>query len=178
MSTNSTVYTMRDAAPSVASTSASTPSKFGRSASSMGASVSEDITQFIFLNPIWLMMACKSILRHNLQEKLMQLAKQKEKLRKKNQGFYANTGCPVISRTEALELWNDDSVEGREKVWLKITKEAIKTHQMSPFNFLIRLLVTFNVFVPIDLTIETMNLGGVRINELFVSDDSETIDDR
>ena len=169
---------MRNAAPSAASTSASTPSKLDRSASSVGASPSEDITQFIFLNPIWLMMACKSILRHNLQERLKQLAKQQEKLRKKNQGFYAQTSCPVISRTEALELWNDDSVQGKEKKWLKVTKKAIERHDMNPFNFLIRLLVTFNVFVPIDLTIKTMNLGGVRINELFVTNESETLDDR
>ena len=68
-------------------------------------------------------------------------------------------------------------MQGKERKWLKVTKKAIAKHDTNPFNFLIRLLVTFNVFVPIDLTIKTMNLGGVRINELFVADESETIDD-
>ena len=101
MSTNSTVYTKSNAAPGAASTTVSTPSKLDRSVSSVGAA--EDITQFVFLNPIWLMMACKSILRHELQTKLRHLAKQQEKLRKRNQGFYARTDCPVISRTEVRE---------------------------------------------------------------------------
>ncbi|GMH93229.1 hypothetical protein TrVE_jg9584 [Triparma verrucosa] len=182
----STSSTSKEHIPSLASTASSgstMPDKISRTSSSVGSTA--DIAQFIFLSPRWLMTACKGILRHDLKEKLMKLEKAKgERGKSTGGGIYNRHDCPVIRREEVLELWNDASEDDMKskglqdfKTWIKKNREIKDGGGGDPMSFLIRLLVTFNVFVPVDLTIKESILGGVKIGDLYTQDTAGKIDD-
>jgi len=150
------------------SASTSTVNTVGRNNSTN--SNAADVSQFIFLNPIWLMTACKGILRHDLKGALKMIDNDVRG------GFFLKNDCPVITRDEALALWrqSNGSVDKSFVKWVKGTENIIKANGgKSPFIFLIKLLVTFNVFVPVDFTIKQTILGGVRINDLEAPDDED-----
>ena len=115
------------------------------------------LSQFVFLNPRWLVAAVACILRHDLSREIREV--RRSLLAKAPEGsFYeAHLNCPVITADDALMLWQAK----------KFTKKAAERAQeysnnmkMSPFEFLQLLLVRFGVFVPIDLTIDKAFLGG------------------
>ena len=92
-------------------------------------------------------------------------------------GFFLRNDCPVITRDEALALWrqSNGAVDKSFVKWVKGTENIIRANGgKSPFIFLIKLLVTFNVFVPLDFTIKQTILGGVRINDLETPEDDST----
>jgi Leucine-rich repeat (LRR) protein/GTPase SAR1 family protein len=138
---------------------------------------------FVFLNPKWLMLACKSIMRHDLQNALRKLNLGEDKKR----GLYFDNGCPVVSKDEVLELWNKaESHDGdRNNVFLTSTKKCLNMLKEegaanencdgSPFLFLTKLLVNFNVFVPVDLSGSSeVVLGGERIRLVSENPASES----
>jgi len=146
------------------------PSSNFRRGSNPGGSSGTHVSKFIFLNPIWLMTACKGILRHDLKEALNSIEQEDNSL---GGGFFLKNDCPVITRSEALALWRqgDTAVDRSIKRWIKSTEKIISQCGTPPFKFLIKLLVTFNVFVPIDFNLKQTILGGVRINDLDAPDE-------
>ena len=124
------------------------------------------LSQFVFLNPRWLVAAVACILRHDLTREINETRRlfNKEALVGWDSGvlrggtFYeAHLNCPVITAVDACMLWQAK----------KMTKKAAERAQeysnnvtMTPFDFLQRLLVRFRVFVPIDLSIDKTLLGG------------------
>lgn len=124
--------------------------------------MSADLSQFLFLNPRWLVAAVACILRHDLDQ-MIQYTK-----RSSGQGHTsissnsfdeANMNCPVITSEDACMLWRAN----------KLTKKAAERAEESsagimlkPFEFLQLLLIRFRVFIPIDLGIERAFLGGTE----------------
>lgn len=115
------------------------------------------LSQFVFLNPRWLVAAVACILRHDLDLEIRETRRSLSSDNKSDHFYEANLNCPVITADDACMLWQSK----------KFTKKAADRAQeysnnmaVTPFNFLQRLLVRFGVFVPIDLTIEKAVLGG------------------
>lgn len=120
------------------------------------------LSQFVFLNPRWLIAAVACILRHDLDREIKEtrrlMASGQDRDFVRVASFYdAQLNCPVITAEDAYLLWQDK----------RITKKAAKRAQeysnnmtMTPFEFLQLLLIRFGVFVPIDLSIEKAFLGG------------------
>jgi hypothetical protein len=139
-------------------------------------SMSSGLSQFVFLNPRWLVAAVACILRHDLDREI----KETRRLAASNgsqplitdSSFYeAHLNCPVITAEDACLLW-----QGK-----RVTKKAAERAQeysnnmtMTPFEFLQLLLIRFGVFVPIDLTIESIVLGGKEYSHLAESGASAT----
>lgn len=121
------------------------------------------LSQFVFLNPRWLVAAVACILRHDLNREITETrrlssATRKAYLERGDSFVYdANQNCPVITASDACMLWQAK----------KFTKKAAERAQeysnnmtVTPFDFLQRLLIRFGVFVPIDLSIDKAYLGG------------------
>ena len=86
---------------------------------------SSDVSQFIFLNPFWLMLACKSILRHDLSNAIKKIVIEPPKRR----GFFRDHDCPVISKDEVVELWTVNAKKGDlgvdQRNFFKATKACL-----------------------------------------------------
>jgi GTPase SAR1 family protein len=115
------------------------------------------LSQFVFLNPRWLVAAVACILRHDLDREIREARRFSSSDNKVDRFYEANLNCPVITADDACMLWQCK----------RFTKKAADRAQeysnnmaLTPFDFLQRLLVRFGVFVPIDLTIEKAVLGG------------------
>mmetsp|Transcript_25462 Transcript_25462/g.29080 ORF Transcript_25462/g.29080 Transcript_25462/m.29080 type:complete len:1382 (+) Transcript_25462:90-4235(+) len=118
---------------------------------------SSNLSQYIFLNPRWLVAAVACILRHDLDRELREARRVFSNDYRSDNVYEGNLNCPVITAEDALMLWQAK----------KFTKKAADRAQeysnnmrITPFVFLQRLLIRFGVFVPIDLSIEKTYLGG------------------
>jgi hypothetical protein len=150
------------------------------------------VSQFIFLNPFWLMLACKSILRHDLSNAIKKIVIEPPKRR----GFFRDHDCPVISKDEVVELWTVNAKKGDlgvdQRNFFKATKACLgkleeldrklkevdsdlrfegEAGDITPYDFLARLLVNFNVFVPVDLNVADLVIGNVSIGKMSADDD-------
>lgn len=138
------------------------------------------LSQFVFLNPRWLVAAVACILRHDLDREIKdthRLMQGKHAHLDRAHSFQeASLNCPVITAEDAMMLWQAK----------KITKKAAERAQeysnnmtLTPFEFLQLLLIRFGVFVPIDLSIEKALLGGTDYAKLVDSiDESSTACDK
>jgi len=119
------------------------------------------LSQFVFLNPRWLVAAVACILRHDLDREIQETRRSlnnEERTLSFSPTFYdAHLNCPVITARDAKMLWQ------AKKITKKAADRASKASSnmtVTPFEFLILLLIRFGVFVPIDLSIEKAFLGG------------------
>lgn len=121
------------------------------------------LSQYVFLNPRWLVAAVACILRHDLDReiretrRLMRVSQAMSVLRRSSSFYDAHLNCPVITAEDACLLWQAK----------RITKKAAERAQefssnmaLTPFEFLQLLFIHFGVFVPIDLSIDKAFLGG------------------
>lgn len=120
------------------------------------------LSQFVFLNPRWLVAAVACILRHDLDREIKETRRQmtsnKDGRWVKNSNFYeAHLNCPIITGEDACMLWKAKRIT---KLAAKKAEEYSNAMTVTPFEFLQLLLIRFGVFVPIDLTIEKALLGG------------------
>ena len=120
------------------------------------------LSQFVFLNPRWLVAAVACILRHDLDREIQETRRSlnaEERNAAFSPNFYdAHLNCPVITARDAKMLWQ------AKKITKKAADRALKASSnmtVTPFEFLLLLLIRFGVFVPIDLsTIDKAFLGG------------------
>lgn len=119
------------------------------------------LSQFVFLNPRWLVAAVACILRHDLDREIQETRRSlsaNERNANAVTSFYdAHLNCPVITAQDAKMLWQ------AKKITKKAADRALKSSSnmsVTPFEFLLLLLIRFGVFVPIDLSIEKAFLGG------------------
>jgi len=144
-------------------TSITAPTTSDGSITTIDDFMSSGLSQFVFLNPRWLVAAVATILRHDLDREIKETRRQaavlnSKQLLKHPSSFYeAHLNCPIITADDACLLWQSK----------RITKKAAERAQeysnnmaMTPFEFLQQLLIRFGVFVPIDLSIEKAFLGG------------------
>jgi len=121
-------------------TSATISTTEDNTCSNDGDRTSAGLSQFVFLNPSWLVQAVACILRHdlnkNIQARGMALFHD-----------HQTSNCPVITSEYACMLWQEQ----------KVTREVAK--------FLQLLLIRFKVFMPIDLAIGKAVLGGEEFSQ-------------
>ncbi|KAL7541201.1 hypothetical protein ACHAXR_010718 [Thalassiosira sp. AJA248-18] len=132
-------------------------------------SVSLGLSEFIFLNPRWLVAAVACILRHDLTTEIYEVRRALRNVDhlEGNESLSMGEGSqdielktdvnyPVITARDACLLWQN------KRFTKKAAERALQysnNRSVSPYDFLERLLVRFGVFVPIDLSIKT-SLGG------------------
>ncbi|KAL3919439.1 MAG: hypothetical protein SGILL_003753 [Bacillariaceae sp.] len=132
------------------------------SLSTLGDALSGGLSQFVFLNPRWLVAAVACILRHDLDREIQETRRyiRGNQRADRSESFYeANMNCPVITADDACMLWQ------AKKFTKKAAQRAVEysnNMSMKPFEFLQLLLIRFGVFVPIDLGIEKAFLGGIE----------------
>ncbi len=136
--------------------------------------ISGGLSQFVFLNPRWLVAAVACILRHDLDREIQytrrSLAVQGHSSISSNSFDEANMNCPVITSEDACMLWRAKKVTRKAAERAEESSAGIK---LKPFEFLQLLLVRFRVFIPIDLGIERAFLGGTEYARKYVSQASE-----
>jgi len=122
---------------------------------------STGLSQFVFLNPRWLVAAVACILRHDLDREIQETRRSlssKQHIGIKSNSFNeANMNCPVITSEDACMLWQAKKLTRKAAERAEDCSPGIK---LRPFQFLQLLLVRFRVFIPIDLGIERAFLGG------------------
>ena len=130
-------------------------------------SLSNSLSDFIFLNPRWLVAAVACILRHDLTTEIYEARRAlrsadhlegNESLSNGESSFdlVTDVNYPVITARDACLLWKN------KRFTKKAAERALQysnNKSVSPYDFLERLLVRFGVFVPIDLSI-CRYLGG------------------
>lgn len=143
-------------------TNITAPSTADGSVTTLEDFMSAGLSQFVFLNPRWLVAAVACILRHDLDREIKETrrlaASGGKRALSRTASFYdAHLNCPVITADDACLLWQ----------FKRITKKAAERAQeysnnltVTPFEFLQMLLIRFGVFVPIDLSIEKALFGG------------------
>jgi len=148
-------------------------------------SLASGLSQFIFLNPRWLVAAVACILRHDLSREINETRRLLNK--KQLVGWESNTldgdnfyvahlNCPVVTAEDACMLWQ------AKKIINKAAERALQysnSMTMSPFDFLQRLLIRFRVLIPIDLDIEKAMLGGKeygRSGEVIEVDETTSVE--
>ena len=133
------------------------------SSRSFGGASTSQLSQFIFLNPKWLVAAIACILRHDLAIRIKNIRGNSFSGTKSSfeqgQGF-DNVANPTISSQDACLLWKSTPVVQKAVEIMK--KTSNRPSMLSPYEFLQRLLIRFSVFVPIDLRIKKTLLGGVE----------------
>jgi hypothetical protein len=119
------------------------------------------LSQFVFLNPRWLVAAVACILRHDLEREIHEATRSlnsgHRQISRTDSFYEANLNCPVITADDACMLWQT------KKFTKKAAERALEFSSnmtIKPFEFLQLLLIRFGVFVPIDLGIEKAFLGG------------------
>ena len=122
------------------------------------------LSQFIFLNPRWLVLALKLVMRHDLSQHLNDIrsgrASKWTRYGRADSFFNASIRCPILRDSDAKLLWASNTK------LLKSASRAVQGSSESPvdaFAFLENLLVYFGVFVPIDLMSPNVELS----NELY-----------
>uniref|UniRef100_A0A7S1CU18 Uncharacterized protein n=1 Tax=Skeletonema marinoi TaxID=267567 RepID=A0A7S1CU18_9STRA len=126
------------------------------------------LSDFIFLNPRWLVAAVACILRHDLSRELIETKRNLrnvEHLIGDEDSSYSfhdeellatDVSYPVITSQDTIMLWQ------AKRFTKKAAERALQysSKKVDPFDFLQRLLIKFGVFVPIDLSVEKAYLGG------------------
>ena len=126
------------------------------------------LSEYVFLNPRWLVAVVACILRHDLRQAIDDTRRrladnvdyQDEGLEWQQRGGFHSTylNCPIITAEEATMLWKT------KRVILKAAERskhaASNSATMTTFEFLQKLLIRFNVLVPIDLNVEKAQFGG------------------
>ncbi|KAL7579107.1 hypothetical protein ACA910_019138 [Epithemia clementina (nom. ined.)] len=158
-----------DAVLSIDETTITAPGTEDGSLSTVEDVMSTGLSQFVFLNPRWLVAAVACILRHDLDREIKETRRALEgKPPSDRAGTFqeASLNCPVITAEDAMMLWQAK----------RITKKAAERAQaysnnmtITPLEFLQHLLIRFGVFVPIDLSIEKALLGGKEYARLVDS---------
>jgi len=121
-----------------------------------------DLSQFIFLNPRWLVQAVACILRHDLVTKIQEVRRDlsiQDQTTPRPTFNEATVNCPVITSEDAYMLWQDKQVTRKAAELVEYNAAGTK---LKPFEFLQLLLVRFRIFIPIDLGIEKVFLGGIE----------------
>ena len=118
---------------------------------------SASLSQYVFLNPRWLVAAVACILRHDLDSEIRVARRSSTKSRVVESVYEGNLNCPVITAEDALMLWQ---AKRFTKKAADRAEEYSNNMKVTPFVFLQRLLTRFGVFVPIDLSIKKAFLGG------------------
>jgi hypothetical protein len=133
--------------------------------------MSGGLAQFVFLNPRWLVAAVACILRHNLEREIKEARRTfyggRSVGSRANRFSESQLNCPVITADDACMLWKTKKVT---KVAAKKAEESSIDLTVTPFEFLLQLLVRFGVFVPIDLDIDKANLGGQEFSHMLEND--------
>jgi len=134
--------------------------------------MSNGLSQFVFLNPRWLVAAVACILRHDLDREIKETKRQLSTGQTRNlirgSNFYdAHLNCPVITADDACMLWQAKRIT---KIAAKKAQEYSNNMTVTPFEFLQLLLIRFGVFVPIDLSIEKAFLGGKEYAKIDAND--------
>jgi hypothetical protein len=150
---------------SMEDTSITAPSTEDGSLTTVEDMMSNGLSQFVFLNPRWLVAAVACILRHDLDREIKEtrrIAAGKNRVLHSTSFYDAQLNCPVITADDACLLWQAK----------RITKKAADRAQeysndmtVTPFDFLQMLLIRFGVFVPIDLSIDKACLGGKEYSQ-------------
>mmetsp|Transcript_36160 Transcript_36160/g.87460 ORF Transcript_36160/g.87460 Transcript_36160/m.87460 type:complete len:1913 (-) Transcript_36160:67-5805(-) len=137
------------------------PSTEDASMTTAADSVVGGLSQFVFLNPRWLVAAVACILRHDLDQEIHETKRvlnNQQKVVNRSDSFYeANLNCPVITADDACMLWQAKKFT---KKAAERASEYSNNMTLKPFEFLQLLLIRFGVFVPIDLGIDKAFLGG------------------
>ncbi len=128
------------------------------------------LSEYVFLNPKWLVEVVACILRHDLRQEIDETKRLLQELNDYEvTGDWKNAGrgrfldaktinCPIISAEETCMLWKT-----KKKIYRaaeRAKNEAFSGASMTTFEFLQRLLVRFSVLVPIDLSVEKAVFGG------------------
>lgn len=143
-------------------TSMTVPSSADSSIASLDEAGSSGLSQFVFLNPRWLVAAVACILRHDLDREIKETRRlaavgNPTHLQDGTSFSDAQLNCPVITAEDACLLWQAKRITRKAA---ERAQEHSNNMTMTPFEFLQNLLIRFGVFVPIDLTIEKAFLGG------------------
>lgn len=128
----------------------------------------DSLSQFIFINPKWLVLALKCVMRHDLSQHLQGVksgrasASKWETFGRADSFFNSAVRCPILRDSDARLLWASNS-----KLFKSASRavQGATSDQLSAdaFSFLEKLLVYFGVFVPIDLMKPNVELS----NELY-----------
>ena len=125
------------------------------------------LSQFIFLDPKWLAATMGCILRHDLRNQIdetrylidrkMHPSPQWQFVGRGNSLHDANKNCPIITTAETIMLW-----KARKKIVKAAERSTLDSNASvtRPFKFMQELLIHFSVFVPIDVFIDKVSLGG------------------
>lgn len=162
---------------SIDDTSLTMPTTEDGSLSTLGEALSGGLSQFVFLNPRWLVAAVACILRHDLDREIQETRRAlrgQQRLDRADSFYEANMNCPVITADDACMLWQ------AKKFTKKAAQRAVEYSNnitLKPFEFLQLLLIRFGVFVPIDLGIEKAFLGGIEYSRRMSNENAtpETI---
>ena len=149
-------------------TSITAPSTADGSLSTIDDFMSGGLSQYVFLNPRWLVAAVACILRHDLDNEIKEARRLAAVGRKsvvsRTASFYdGHLNCPVITADDARLLWQNKRVT---KKAAERAQENSYNFSVTPFDFLQKLLVRFGVFVPIDLSIDKALFGGKEYHHL------------
>jgi GTPase SAR1 family protein len=149
-------------------TSITAPSTADGSLSTVEDFMSCGLSQFVFLNPRWLVAAVACILRHDLDNEIKETrrlaAVGKQINLPRTASFYdGHLSCPVITADDARLLWQNKRIT---KKAAERAQEYSNNSSVTPFDFLQLLLIRFGVFVPIDLSIEKALFGGKEYHQL------------
>ena len=99
------------------------PSTEDTSKSMADRSIVGGLSQFVFLNPRWLVAAVACILRHDLDQEIHETKRvlnRQEKFSHRANSFYkANLNCPVITAEDARMLWQAKKFtkKAAERAW-------------------------------------------------------------
>ena len=157
---------------SMDNTSITAPTTDDGSITTVGDSLAGGLSQFVFLNPRWLVAAVACILRHDLDREIQEtrraLQSGQQRTNRSDSFYEVNLNCPVITADDACMLWQ------AKKFTKKAAERALEYSNnmaLKPFDFLQLLLVRFGVFVPIDLGIEKAFLGGKEYSRRLSNED-------
>ena len=126
------------------------------------------ISQYVFLNPRWLVAAVACVLRHDLDVQIRERRRDAQKgittpvPRTANCHTDGHINCPVITAEDACLLWRHDH---RTNKAAERAMEYSNNESVSPFDFLQTLLTRFGVFVPINLDIDMLLFGGMKCSD-------------
>ena len=129
----------------------------------------DSLSDFIFLNPRWLVAAVACILRHDLTTEIYEVRRaalrdttdylegtESLSIDGESLELVTDVNYPVITARDACLLWQN------KRFTRKAADRALQysnNGSVSPYDFLEKLLVRFGVFVPIDLS-KCRYLGG------------------